>query len=123
VASVTLASLASDSISLLLVPNETTKPHKAPPGDAVTPGDIHEAFLPNKFFQKEAKALVKQIDLPGRLRVCTSYVSSRSSCEVGVVLWNPADRNPCRGLTSYVLVKVKERHCAKKPKHFQIDEN
>ena len=57
-------SLARKSISLLLVPNETPQPYKALPSDAITPGDIHELFLPNQFFQQEAKALVKQINLP-----------------------------------------------------------
>jgi hypothetical protein len=48
----------------LLVPNETPQPYKAPPSDAITPGDIHEPFLPDQFFQQDAKALVKQIHLP-----------------------------------------------------------
>jgi hypothetical protein len=58
------SSLARNFISLLLVPNETPQPYKAPPSDAITPGDIHEPFLPDKFFQQDAKALVKQIHLP-----------------------------------------------------------
>jgi hypothetical protein len=60
------SSLARCSISLLLVPNETPQPYKAPPSDVITvnPGDIHEPFLPDQFFQQDAKALVKQINLP-----------------------------------------------------------
>jgi hypothetical protein len=58
------SSLARNSISLLLVPNEPPQPYKARPCDAVTPGDLHEPFLPDKFFQKDAKALVKQINFP-----------------------------------------------------------
>ena len=64
VTTMTGSSLARNFISLLLVPNETPQPYKAPPSDAITPGDIHEPFLPNQFFQQEAKALVKQINFP-----------------------------------------------------------
>jgi hypothetical protein len=57
------SSLASNSISLLLIPNEPPQPNKATSGDAVAPGNIHNPFFPNQFFKQEAKALVKQIRL------------------------------------------------------------
>jgi hypothetical protein len=63
-ATMTGSNLARNSISLLLVPDETPQPYKALPSDAVAPGDIHKPFLPNQFFKHEAKAMVKQIRLP-----------------------------------------------------------
>ena len=100
-------SLARDSISLLLVPNETPKTNHAPAGDAITPSKIQgRPFQINQFFEQKTKTLVKEICFARSVRIEPLAWPLRG--QGFVVVRNPADWNPCCRLAAHVFVKVQK---------------
>jgi hypothetical protein len=100
-------SLARDSISLLLVPNETPKTNHAPAGDAITPSKIQgRPFQINQFFEQKTKTLVKEIRFARSVRIKPCGFSLRG--QRFIVIRNPADWNPCSRLAAQVFVEVQK---------------
>jgi hypothetical protein len=98
--------MARDSISLLLVPNETPKTNHATAGDIITPSKIQRSFQINQFFEQKTKTLVKKIRLARRVRLKPSFWPVAG--QLFVVFRNPADWNPCCRLAAQFFVEVQK---------------